>query len=85
MGRLAVDLIDGAIQVADRLAMVAGRATSTLIDVTMLGMLGVASIGGQLGAPTRATDTKPQGNAKPQSKIESPVAFAMRRPLARSP
>jgi hypothetical protein len=53
VGRLAVDLSDAAVLVADRLATVAGRSTRSLLDVTMMEL---ASIDSKHKAQPRATD-----------------------------
>ena len=87
VGRLAVDVADEAIQVADRLAAAAGRAAKSLMDATVAGVAG-------FGGPPRsqvATDSTPQrSKAKPPSKarpgaMAGAEAPAMRKPLARSP
>jgi len=88
VGRLAVDVADEVIQVADRLAAAAGRAASNLMDATVAG---VASIGGQpkspaqAQAPAQAADTTPRSKAKPPTKMEGRPASGTRKPLARTP
>jgi hypothetical protein len=87
VGRLAVDVADGAIQVADRLAAVAGRAARNLMDVTVAGVAGVSGSPRSQEGPVDAVPrsmAKPPASAKPPSKMEGRAASETRKPLARN-